>query len=161
MLYKCFSAIRDCSLESISQMKAVTFEESWCNLAHHVEKTPCLLPYVSCLCCRQQRAQVKAPKAASPIVIFAYASQTGTAQEIAKGLQADSESHNIQSKVNALKVRTVYLPSIASRHLSLIHLNFKWSEAWPPPAPYIIALIMLSLSSLQMFCQWGANAATS
>ena len=51
---------------------------------------------------RQQRAaKAQQPKAdAVREVIVAYASQTGTAHEIAKGIQAESASHGIKSQVS-------------------------------------------------------------
>lgn len=51
--------------------------------------------------CRQQRAaKSQAPKTSeAKQVLVTYASQTGTAQEIAKGIQAESAAHGIQSKV--------------------------------------------------------------
>lgn len=50
---------------------------------------------------RQQRAAKAQPKAdAVREVIVAYASQTGTAHEIAKGIQAESASHGIKSQVS-------------------------------------------------------------
>ena len=37
-------------------------------------------------------------------VVVAYASQTGTAHEIAKGIQAESASHGVKSKVNFARI---------------------------------------------------------
>ena len=63
------------------------------------------------LCCRSQRsASSKGAAAGTPDangtapsqlqdVIVAYASQTGTAQEIARNIQAESSKHGIHSKV--------------------------------------------------------------
>jgi sulfite reductase alpha subunit-like flavoprotein len=50
------------------------------------------------LCCRAQRA---AKAAASKEVVVLYASQTGTAQEIAKGIQAEAESQGLKAKVGS------------------------------------------------------------
>ena len=49
---------------------------------------------------RAQRAQAqKASKVAQPPVMVLYASQTGTAQEIARSIQATSGQHGIKSQV--------------------------------------------------------------
>lgn len=63
------------------------------------------------VCCRrsQRGASAKSASAnghaASPAqpaeVIITYASQTGTAQEIARNIQAESSQHGVQSKVCA------------------------------------------------------------
>lgn len=51
--------------------------------------------------CRAQRAQAqKASKVAQPPVVVLYASQTGTAQEIARSIQATSGEHGIKSQVD-------------------------------------------------------------
>ena len=55
--------------------------------------------------CRAERAKSKAAAdkvKAEPVkeVTVVYASQTGTAQEIAKGIQAESNSHGIKSRVS-------------------------------------------------------------
>ena len=52
--------------------------------------------------CRQQRANAKRQNdAATKELLIAYASQTGTAQEIAKGIQAESAAHGVKSKVDS------------------------------------------------------------
>ena len=87
------------------------FVISWCISSHAI----CVLsPSRSCNVCayRQQRSASSkgssaaaapavngaAPKQAQEVVV-AYASQTGTAQEIARNIQAESSKHGIQSKV--------------------------------------------------------------
>ena len=61
-----------------------------------------LLMAVTCAACRAQRAQAqKASKVAQPPVVVLYASQTGTAQEIARSIQATSGEHGIKSQVHA------------------------------------------------------------
>ena len=57
---------------------------------------------------RQQRAQgnklaaeAAEREAQASDVIIAYASQTGTVQEIAKGIQAESAAHGIKSKARS------------------------------------------------------------
>lgn len=50
--------------------------------------------------CRAQRAQAsKVQKAVQPEVTVLYASQTGTAQEVARSVQAASAEHNVKSRV--------------------------------------------------------------
>ena len=58
-------------------------------------------------------AASKADKA--PEVIVTYASQTGTAQEIAKNIQAESSQHGIRSKVGLTHV-SCPLKCAQSRH---------------------------------------------
>lgn len=50
-------------------------------------------------------------------VVVAYASQTGTAHEIAKGIQAESASHGVKSKVSS------FLPVTAMQGMSRLHRN--------------------------------------
>lgn len=60
-----------------------------------------LLIPVTYAACRAQRAQAqKASKVAQPPVVVLYASQTGTAQEIARSIQAMSGDHGIKSQVD-------------------------------------------------------------
>ena len=75
---------------------------------------------------RAQRAQAqKASKVAQPPVMVLYASQTGTAQEIARSIQATSGQHGIKSQV--IKSQYAAFSLVHARHH--IHLLDK-----PTPA---------------------------
>ncbi len=59
--------------------------------------------------CRARRAQAsKVQKAVQPEVTVLYASQTGTAQEVARAIQAASAEHNVKSQVRCPTLHYFY-----------------------------------------------------
>ena len=55
-------------------------------------------------------------------IIIAYASQTGTAQEIAKGIQADSTTHAVKTTVNFPSCTSAVQRRLpAKRFLQILH----------------------------------------